>query len=136
MDITGKIIAVLEKRSGVSQRTGNSWMTQEFVLETFDQHPRKVCFEVFGEERINQFAIEVGQTRTVSFDIDAREWTDKNGVTRWQNGIRAWRCFDPAQAAQQPAQATQQAAPAALAAPAPQADPLAGGDEEYSGMPF
>ena len=93
MDITGKIIAVLEPRGGVSARTGNSWKTQEYVLETQEQYPRKVCFEVFGEDKINQFAIQVGQDLTVSFDIDAREW---NG--RWFNSVRAWR-VQPAQAA-------------------------------------
>ena len=33
MDLTGKVIAILEPRSGVSQRTGNPWMTQEYVIE-------------------------------------------------------------------------------------------------------
>ena len=33
MDLTGKVIAIMEPRSGVSQRTGNHWMTQDFVIE-------------------------------------------------------------------------------------------------------
>ena len=33
MDLTGKIIAILEPRGGVSNRTGNSWKSQEFVIE-------------------------------------------------------------------------------------------------------
>ena len=85
MDLTGKIIAVLQPRSGVSQRTGNSWMTQEYVMEIPGQYPKKMVFNVFGEERIKQFNIQMGDDVTVSFDIDAREF---NG--RWYNDIRAY----------------------------------------------
>ena len=37
MEITGKIIAVLPERGGVSQRTGSEWKVQEYVLETQEQ---------------------------------------------------------------------------------------------------
>lgn len=86
MEITGKIIAALEPRGGVSQRTGNNWKMQEFVIETLEQYPRKCMFNVFGEDRLREMNIQVGEVLTVSFDIDAREY---NG--RWYNDIRAWR---------------------------------------------
>ena len=57
MEITGKIIAVLEPRGGVS-KTGNPWKVQEYVLETNEQYPRKMCFDVFGEDKIQQFNIQ------------------------------------------------------------------------------
>lgn len=85
MELTGKVIAVLEPRSGVS-KTGNNWKVQEYVIETHDQYPRKMCFDVFGEEKINQFNIQIGEEITVSFDVDAREWQG-----RWFNSIRAWK---------------------------------------------
>ena len=59
---------------------------QEFVIETAEQYPRKCMFSVFGEDRLKEFNIQVGEILTVSFDIDAREY---NG--RWYNDIRAWR---------------------------------------------
>ena len=86
MEITGKIIAVLPERGGVSQRTGSEWKVQEYVLETQEQYPRKMCFDVFGADKIAQFAIKIGDQLTVYFDVDAREW---NG--RWVNSIRAWK---------------------------------------------
>ena len=86
MEITGKIIVACEPRGGVSQRTGNNWKMQEFVLETMEQYPRKMMFNVFGADRIAQFNIQGGDELTVSFDINAREY---NG--RWYNDIRAWR---------------------------------------------
>ncbi len=86
MELTGKVIAVLEPRGGKSKTTGNEWKVQEYVLETHDQYPRKMCFDVFGADKISQFNIQVGEELSVSFDIDAREW---NG--RWYNSIRAWK---------------------------------------------
>ena len=85
MEITGKIIAVLPERGGVS-KTGNEWKMQEYVLETHEQYPRKICFNVFGADKISQFNRQAGEEMTVSFDINAREY---NG--RWYNDIRAWR---------------------------------------------
>lgn len=86
MELTGKIIAVLPAREGVS-RTGNPWKTQEYVLETVnEQYPRKMCFNLFGADKISQFNIQVGEMLTVSFDIDCRQWQD-----RWFNDIRAWK---------------------------------------------
>ena len=86
MEITGKIIAVLNERGGVSQRTGNEWKAQEYVLETEEQYPKRMCFDVFGADKIASFGIKTGERLTVSFDIDAREYQG-----RWFNSIRAWK---------------------------------------------
>lgn len=138
MEITGKIIAVLQANSGISPRTGNPWMSQEYVLETHDQFPRKCCFRIFGEDRIKQFNIQAGEELTVSFDIDAREY---NG--RWFNSINAWKVDRNVQA-QQPVQPVggdmpfppAQSAPAAsAAAPFPPAQDNAG-DGSTDDLPF
>lgn len=98
MEIKGKIIAVLPLRSGVSQKDGKSWMTQDYVIETLEQYPKRCLFNVFGEEKIKEYNLQVGSEVTVKFDINAREY---NG--RWYNDIRAWK-VEPAQA-EAPAQA-------------------------------
>ena len=36
MELTGKIIAVLPERSGVSARTGSEWKMASYVLETME----------------------------------------------------------------------------------------------------
>lgn len=104
MELQGKVIAVLPARSGVSAR--GEWKSQSFVIETHDSFPRKMVFDVFGEERLTRFNIQLGQEVNVSFDIDAHEY---NG--RWFNNIRAFdvRLVDPN---------TVSAAPAAQVAPA------------------
>ena len=85
MEFTGKIIAILQPRGGVS-KSGNEWKAQEYVIEDHGQYPRKMCFDVFGADKIEQFNIQMGEELTVSFDIDARQWQD-----RWFNSIRAWK---------------------------------------------
>lgn len=110
MELTGTIIAIMPARSGVSARTGNPWMTQEYVIEVPGQYPKKCAFSIFGEDRIKQFNLQPGeQNVTVQFDIDAREY---NG--RYYNDIR---CYNVLRAGQQAA------APSATPAPAPQQQP-------------
>ena len=71
MEFTGKIIAILPPRGGVSKTSGNEWKSQEYVIENHDQYPRKMCFDVFGADKIEQFNIQMGEELTVSFDVDA-----------------------------------------------------------------
>lgn len=83
MDITGKIIAVLPTRSGTSAR-GTQWSSQTAVIETHEQYPKRVAFDVLGD-KITEFNLQVGEEVTVSFDINAREFNGK-----WFNSVNAW----------------------------------------------
>lgn len=95
MEIQVKVTNILPMRSGVSAR--GEWKSQSFVIETQEQYPKHLCFEVFGADRITQFNIKCGETITVQFDIDARQYQD-----RWFNSIKAWNVIRPGQ--QAPAQ--------------------------------
>ncbi|MBO4673575.1 MAG: DUF3127 domain-containing protein [Bacteroidaceae bacterium] len=142
MEFTGRIIKALEPRAGVSSRTGNPWKMQDFVIEeTVGQFPKRMVFNVFGEENLNRFNIQEGQELTISFDVNAREY---NG--RWFNDIRAWNVMAAApsqpvagaQAGVQPvAQAAQPAAPfpPADSAPSAQASFETSADDS-SDLPF
>ena len=83
MDISGKIIAVLPIATG--QGKNGTWRSQDYVLETADQYPKKVCFNLFGD-KIDQFPIAIDDQVNVSFDVESREY---NG--RWYTTIRAWK---------------------------------------------
>lgn len=123
MEIKGKIIAVMEKRSGVAQQSGKAWSTQEYVIETInEQYPKRCVFNVFGDENIQKFALELGKVVTIHFDINAREY---NG--RWYNDIRAWR-VDPEQEA---TAAAQQLDPSDIPAPT-----MAEAPQEVEDLPF
>ena len=99
MEIQGKVIAVLPERSGVSAR--GEWKSQTYVIETQEQYPKKMAFDVFGADRLAQFNIHSGEVINVSFDIDAHEYQG-----RYFNQIRAWNVTKVSQQAAQQAMAS------------------------------
>ena len=83
LEISGKIIEILEVKSG--QSANGEWRKQEYVLETEAQYPKKVCFMAWGD-KIDQFNIQHGETVAVSIDLESREY---NG--RWYTDVKAWK---------------------------------------------
>jgi len=83
MEIKGKIIDCLPVKSG--QSSNGEWRKQEYVLETASQYSKKICFMVWGE-KIEQFAIQKGESIEVSIDLESREY---NG--RWYTDVKAWK---------------------------------------------
>ena len=133
MELRGKIIAEFNERGGISNRTGNEWKAKSYVIEVPGEYPRKMVFDVFGIERLQAFNIQIGETLTVHFDIDAHEY---NG--RWFNDIRAFR-IDRGEAAPAPApEATTaaSAAPVAPEAPVVPAPPAAPQVDTAATIPF
>ena len=131
MEVVGKIIQVLPEQGGVSKTSGKEWKLQAYVLETQEQYPKKVHFEVFGEDRIKANPCQLDDVVTVSFDIESREF---NG--RWYTSIRAWKI--------QQGVVTSEVDPVPVAAPtmaaAPQANvatfDAAAGVDETTDLPF
>ncbi|WP_315819285.1 DUF3127 domain-containing protein [Paraflavitalea speifideaquila] len=58
---------------------------QEFILETADTYPKKVCIAVWGD-KIDMSGVTPGAQVTVSFDVESREF---NG--RWYTDVKAWK---------------------------------------------
>ena len=114
METTGKIIQVFPTRSGVSEKTGKEWASQEAVLEIPGQFPRHMVFTIFGEDNIKNAGLYVGANVNVSFDIDAREYKGK-----YYNSIKAYSVVHM-DAPQQPV-AQQQAPPTRQVVPQQQA---------------
>ena len=83
LEISGKIIEILEVKSGKS--ANGEWRKQEYVLETEAEYPKKVCFMAWGD-KIDQFNIQQGETVEVSIDLESREY---NG--RWYTDVKAWK---------------------------------------------
>lgn len=97
MELTGKVIVVLDIQGGTS-KTGNEWKKQDFVIETQEQYAKKVCFTLFNKTDI---CPKVGEEVTVHFDITANEYNGK-----WYNSVNAWK-VEKSQSAQ-PAQSAPQ----------------------------
>ena len=83
MEITGKIIELLPAQTGSSSR--GEWKRQDFILETQEQYPKKVCIENWND-KIDFSQVGVGTTVTVAINIESREF---NG--RWYTGVKAWK---------------------------------------------
>ena len=87
--LTGRIAEVLPVQTGTSQRTGDKWMSQEYVLEYFEwsgsRYANRVCCRVFGEDNIKKFDLKQFEEVTLSLYINANRNADG---TRWFNEIR------------------------------------------------
>ena len=89
LQVTGVVTKILPKAEGVSG-SGNQWAKQEFILTTQEQYPKTICFTLFGQDKIDQFALNVNEQVTVSFDIKSREY---NG--RWFTDVNVWNIARP-----------------------------------------
>ncbi|WEK36972.1 MAG: DUF3127 domain-containing protein [Candidatus Pseudobacter hemicellulosilyticus] len=83
MDISGKILQLLQVQTG--QGKNGTWKKQDFILETGDTYPKKVCIAVWGD-KIDMNSFRPGDSITVSFDVESREY---NG--RWYTDVKAWK---------------------------------------------
>lgn len=84
MEISGKVIQLLPMQSGAG-RNGSEWRKQEFVIETTEQYPKKVCISMWGD-KIDQFNIQPGEDLTVSITVESREYNGK-----WYTNVQAWK---------------------------------------------
>ncbi len=123
MEITGKIIEVLEEKSGQSSKGG--WRKQEYILETQDQYPKKVCFMVWGD-KIDDFGVQLNQEVEVSIDIESREF---NG--RWYTDVKAWKVAQKGSGA-----SAAPAPPSGNQAPLPDEEPLGLDENSVDDLPF
>ena len=85
LDIRGKLIQVLPLQTGTS-KSGNGWSKQEFVIETEEQFPKKVCFTLFGDKVSLLNGLSTGDQVDVSFNLESREFNGK-----WYSNINAWK---------------------------------------------
>jgi len=112
MEIIGKLIQRLPLQSGIS-KTGNSWQKQEFVIETLEQFPRKICANLWGERTAVLETLNIGDKLVMSFDLESREFNGK-----WYTDVKAYK-VDPVAANPQTPPQTQPTASAAAPAVAP-----------------
>jgi len=84
LDVTGKLIKVLPPQSGKSAK--GDWIKQEFVIETKDQYPKKVCFSLWGDKTENLNNLKEGDEVRVYFNPESREYNE-----RWYTELRAWK---------------------------------------------
>lgn len=87
IEIIGTITNILPKVTGTSQK--GDWSKQEYVINVEgenEQYPRTICFQIFGEEKINTAALQVNERVRVHLDIACHEYNGK-----FYNQISCWR---------------------------------------------
>ena len=83
IELSGKVIQVLEEISGESSR--GPWRKKSFVLEVPGEYPKKVCIDMWGDN-IDQFNVKQGEDLKASIDVESREYNGK-----WFTNVKAWR---------------------------------------------
>lgn len=89
LQVKGKVQQILKPESGVS-RAGKEWKKQEFVIETEEQFPRKICFTLFNDKTSLIEGLSAGEEVDVSFNVESREYNGK-----WFHNINAWKIEKP-----------------------------------------
>lgn len=84
LQVKGKLIEKLEKESGEG-RNGR-WEKQQFIIETDEQFPKKICIVVWGDKTAMLEKVTEGDILTVSINIESREFN-----SRWYTDVKAWR---------------------------------------------
>ena len=85
LEITGTLISKLAVQTGSSAR--GEWQKQEFVIETADNFPKKVCLNVWGPEKVSELSgYREGEVLKISFNAESREFNQ-----RWYTDLRAWK---------------------------------------------
>ena len=86
LSVKGTLTRKLEIESGTS-KAGNEWKKQSFLIDTGNQYNPEICFQLFGEEKIEMLNHhDEGSKVEVSFNLSSREY---NG--RYFHNIDAWR---------------------------------------------
>ena len=86
LTIKGKLSRKLSVESGTS-KAGKEWQKQSFLVDTGAQYNPEVCFQLFGEDKIQMLSHHnEGDQVEVSFNLSSREY---NG--RYFHNIDAWR---------------------------------------------
>ena len=85
--IEGKLLQKLPVESGTSAR--GEWKRQNFIIETQEQYPRKICIAAWNNSIPILDTFQPGDMLSVGVNIESRESTVKPG--QWFTDVRAWR---------------------------------------------
>lgn len=87
MEVQGKV-----KLIGDVQTFGsNGFRKREIVVVTEEQYPQPIMVEFVQDKTdlLNNF--NVGQQVKISINLRGREWTNKQGETKYFNSLQGWR---------------------------------------------
>jgi single-stranded DNA-binding protein len=101
LKVQGKITKILDKQTGTKKDGSGEWVKQSFTLETDEKYNNLYCFEVFGDEKVenlNKYN-KVGDSVSVEFNVSTNEWKGK-----YFTSLQAWKVMksESGQTSEQP----------------------------------
>jgi hypothetical protein len=88
LELNGSVIAILPEQTGTGKN--GVWVKQDFIIETVEQYPKKVCFSAWGDKATIIKNFSIGTKVKVSFNPESREYNGK-----WYTDLRAWKIEQP-----------------------------------------
>lgn len=88
MEIKGKITKILDAQTGAKKDGSGNWIKQNFLVETEEKYNNLFCFEVFGDEKVQNFQKfnKVGQEVNVEFNVSTNEFKGS-----YYTSLSAWK---------------------------------------------
>ena len=69
IDIKCRLVGKLQVQNGNSAR--GAWCKQDFIVETIETYPRKICMNVWGEDKVAELSgYNIGENLTISVNIE------------------------------------------------------------------
>lgn len=90
MNVTGELVKVLDREKGTS-KAGKEWVKQSFVIKTDAKFNPEICFELFGEEKVEMLPLTIGEMLSIDFNLSSREYNGRyyTQASAWKVGVMA-----------------------------------------------
>ncbi len=79
--VQGVITHILPEENGVGKASGKEWKKQTAVLQTEEQYPKYIAFDMFNNRIV---PLQVGQSVQVQISVESREYQGK-----WYSNVNA-----------------------------------------------
>ena len=86
LSIDGTLIQKNEIEN-IENKEGKKWIKQTFLIEIGSEYNNRICFQLFGEEKVKLLdGYQLGDKIEVFFNISSREYNN-----RYYHNVDAWR---------------------------------------------
>lgn len=88
LEVTGRLKKFLESQTGVKKDGSGNWIKQSFLVETDAQYNNLYCFEVFGDDKVQNLTKyqKEGDSVMVEFNVNTNEYNGNYYTT-----LAAWK---------------------------------------------
>lgn len=83
LELSGKLFQVLPPQTG-SGKNG-AWTKQDFIIETDEQYPKKICVSAWGDQADLIQDASVGDGLKMTVIVESREYNN-----RWYTNLKVW----------------------------------------------